>query len=442
MRKIYLTAATLLSFIILGLTAYLVTHAPVSYTGERTSKKVYVKKTGEKYTLIRNGEPFYVQGGAGYTHIDKLAAIGGNTIRTWDTTNLQGILDEAHRHNVAVIVGLDMLKSLHNDIFYADADKVSAQYDAFQHVVKTYKDHPALLMWALGNELDFHLQPGYSEFYRTYKNLIKMIRETDPDHPITTSFCSRGRQDFAAFRVFNIDMDVICMNRFSNIEHLSSELESDQWLWDKPIIVTEWGPRGPWEKASTSWKAPIEEFDSAKASQIEFVYHNHLPKEHPRFLGSLVFYWGQKQERTHTWFSLFDEQGNTNYAVGKIQHLFTGEYPENTAPYVVEMTVNGKTAADNVVLAPGAVVESVVRAHDEDQDSLVYRWEILKEQWFFNDREISPKPEAVHGLITSSEGTKINFTTPAESGPYRIFVHITDLRGHFATGNIPFYVMK
>lgn len=36
-------------------------------------------------------------------------------------------------------------------------------------------------------------------------------------------------------------------------------------------------------------------------------------------LGSYVFLWGQKQERTHTWFSLFTRTGESTPAIDVLQ---------------------------------------------------------------------------------------------------------------------------
>src|SRR5688500_10012124 len=72
-----------------------------------TPKKVEVKKVKGVFRLYKDGKPFLVKGGSGFTHMKELAACGGNTIRTWDTTGLITILDEAHRNQLSVIVGLD-----------------------------------------------------------------------------------------------------------------------------------------------------------------------------------------------------------------------------------------------------------------------------------------------------------------------------------------------
>ena len=68
-------------------------------------------------------------------------------------------------------------------------------------------------------------------------------------------------------------------------------------------MITEWGPTGWWETASTEWKAPIEQTSEEKRQVYEERYTQYI-SANPRCLGSFVFLWGQKEERTPTWFSL------------------------------------------------------------------------------------------------------------------------------------------
>ena len=70
-------------------------------------------------------------------------------------------------------------------------------------------------------------------------------------------------------------------------------------------MVTEWGPLGFWEVGKTDWGAPIEQNSTEKARHYLGGYQNFILPALPRqALGSYVFLWGQKQERTPTWFSM------------------------------------------------------------------------------------------------------------------------------------------
>src|SRR5712664_3900035 len=69
-------------------------------------RKVFIDHKDRKFTLYRNGRPFFIKGGSGFTQLATLHESGGNTIRVWDTTNLGRILDDAAANQLAVIVGL------------------------------------------------------------------------------------------------------------------------------------------------------------------------------------------------------------------------------------------------------------------------------------------------------------------------------------------------
>ena len=130
------------------------------------------------FQLIRNSEPYYVNGAGGTTQLDVLQEIGGNSIRTWGTENAQEILDEAYSRGISVCLGLWVGHERHG-FDYNDEYAVKAQLIAFEKEVLKYKDHPALLMWGVGNEVDL--------FYKNFKvweaiegiaAMIKAIRTT------------------------------------------------------------------------------------------------------------------------------------------------------------------------------------------------------------------------------------------------------------------------
>src|SRR5690349_1034071 len=116
------------------------------------AKKVFILHHNNQFTLYRNGKPFFIKGAGGNGSLAKLHETGGNTLRTWDTTNIRSLLDEAAANDIAVIIGLDLPVSS-SKAFYRDNVQVSAQLNAYRAIVKKYRSHPALLMWCLGNEV-------------------------------------------------------------------------------------------------------------------------------------------------------------------------------------------------------------------------------------------------------------------------------------------------
>ena len=105
-------------------------------------------------------------------------------------------------------------------------------------------------------------------------------------------------------------------------------------------------------------------------------------------MGSFVFLWGQKEERTPTWFSMFVEdtvdmlplKGEKTPMVEAMQRVWTGKELDETAPIVQGMTINGKSAIDNIRIKAGALFKAEVFATDKENDSLTYVWEVLKER--------------------------------------------------------------
>ncbi|MDA0282225.1 MAG: hypothetical protein O3B86_02615 [Planctomycetota bacterium] len=103
--------------------------------------KVVVESNGRTHRLLRNGEP-YINGAGGDSYLAELAAVGGNSIRTWSTEKLDVILDEAHKHKLTVCVGLWLGHERHG-FDYQDEISVGKQLDACMSAVRKYKDHPA-----------------------------------------------------------------------------------------------------------------------------------------------------------------------------------------------------------------------------------------------------------------------------------------------------------
>ncbi|WAC41962.1 hypothetical protein [Pedobacter sp. SL55] len=55
--------------------------------------KVEVRKTEKGFELIRGGKPYFIKGAGGTSYFSRLAAYGGNSIRTWSTNNAKSILE-------------------------------------------------------------------------------------------------------------------------------------------------------------------------------------------------------------------------------------------------------------------------------------------------------------------------------------------------------------
>lgn len=408
------------------------------------NKKVEIRHENGTYKIYKNGSPFFIKGAVGHTHIADLAASGGNTVFIWDTALIEKTLQDAAQHNVAVIVGMDV-PSGELTAWYKNEDKVNRMFNAYKNVVNKYKGHPALLAWGLGNELIMPVSSHSSHFYKTYNRLLKMIHEQDPDHPVTTTIINYQKQSILNIRWKIRDLDFISINTYNRIKDIRWELRKLKPLWDGPFMLSEWCPNGGWESETTVWNAPLENTSTKKAEQYYHYYKTYMPHENPRFLGSLAFYWGNRQEYTHTWYSVYDENGIPTEVKEALSDCWKGKETAHQSVKLQYMLIDSMGARDNIILSPGSThTARLLLAEGQPGDSLRYSWEILKEDWFNWGRtwHYFKRPVALQGLVTDSTAQNTLFICPKKEGPYRIFINVYNKNGYCATANTPFYVVN
>lgn len=115
--------------------------------------KVTVSQANSRYQLLRAGRPYFIKGAGGSQYPERIAAYGGNSIRTWDTRSAPAVLKAANAHGLTVMLGLDVARERHG-FDYNNAAAVAQQLKTMRGEVLKYKDDPALLVWAIGNEFN------------------------------------------------------------------------------------------------------------------------------------------------------------------------------------------------------------------------------------------------------------------------------------------------
>lgn len=399
---------------------------------------VSVAKTQDGYTLVRAGQPYFVRG-AGTAGIDLVTVKerGGNSIRTWGIETAQETLDEAHQHGLTVAMGLPVAAERFGFDYDSDDEK-QLQRDNVFNAVRKYKDHPALLFWILGNELDMlHTNP---RVYNEINVLSEGIKEIDPNHPTTTTISALDKETVELVRDRAPSLDFVSLQAYGALALMPKAIE---YLQHGPFMITEWGPLGHWEVGKTRWDAPIELNSTEKGRHYLKFYLDFIAPYTDQALGSYAFLWGQKQERTHTWFSLFMETGESTTAVDILQFVWTGKAPANQSPTLESMVLARRDAHDSVRLSAGKEYSAKVKAIDPDGDPLSYSWSVKPES---EETVVGGDLEAdildLDGLIigeTNSPSIKVK--APNQPGPYRLFVNIDDGLGHAAHANIPFMVI-
>ncbi|HEY2082838.1 MAG TPA: hypothetical protein VGI88_08630, partial [Verrucomicrobiae bacterium] len=299
-----------------------------------------------------------------------------------------------------------------------------------------FKNHPALLFWDIGNELN--LNSHNPKVWDAVNEISKMIHQLDPNHPTTTSLAGINRELVDQIKSRLPDIDFLCVQSYADIVNLPRELRDSGWTG--PYVVTEWGATGHWECGKTEWGAPIEDNSSVKAGCYHKRYEVAIASDTTNCLGSYVFLWGQKQERTPTWYGMFLNSGEATETVDVMQYLWTGQWPALRSPQLKSFSLEGKTAQQNIHLLPGHNYAAAVSAQSPDGDPLTYSWEIMEESGAQSiGGDFESQPARLPGLVQDA-AANAQLKAPSKPGAYRLFVYVMDRHQKAAYANIPFYV--
>jgi len=398
--------------------------------------KVEVKQIDGVYQLVRGGEPFYIKGAGGSSRLKALAKHGGNSLRTWSTRNAQAVLDSAELLGLTVLMGLHVERERHG-FDYNDTAAVNQQFKRLKKEIIKYKDHPALLGWGIGNELN--LRYTNKKVWNAVNDIAKMIHEVDGNHPATTMLAGIGKEEIDYIKEHCKELDFLCIQYYADVINVQQRVADAGW--EGPYAITEFGATGHWEVQRTEWDVAIEQTSTERAELMIERYEKAIKMDTTQCLGSYVFLWGQKQERTPTWYGLFLETGEEMESIDVMQYLWTGSWPENRVPQIFDVLLQGKTRYDNIYLKAGQQVSVKFRSNDFENDRLKVNAEVLPESTDLGDGgDYESRPKTIKGLIVKETFNEVIFKTPKETGTYRIFVYIKDGHNNAAAANVPFYV--
>ncbi len=406
-----------------------------------TAIPVEVVKVAGGFQLQRGGQPYQIKGaGIDTAQLSVFAEHGGNSLRTWSTGTAQmsgrQLLDEASRLGLTVALCLNLGRERHG-FDYDDKEAVARQLAFVRDEVLKYKDHPALLFWIIGNELNH----SYSNpaVFDAVNDISRMIHSVDGNHPTTTALAGFSAQLLELMSSRAPDLDFLSFQVYASIDMLPQKLRETGFT--APFMVTEWGATGHWEVGKTRWGAPIEATSSEKARQLMDRYQRVISAHSKQIIGSYVFFWGQKQERTPTWYGLLLEDGARTEAMDVMQYIWTGGWPARRAPHVEGMLLDGKSAAQSVTLQPGMPYSARLDVSDPNGGDLDYRWQIMRESTA-TEQGGDPEeiPEAIPVQVDEQGEGTIVMTSPDKPGVYRLFAHVYNSDGLAGHANIPFMV--
>ena len=415
------------------------------------SRVQVIERSDGTFTLLRDGKPYLVKGagtGSGQAlgggDLQLLAASGGNSIRTWGIEQLEErldgkpLLDRAHELGISVTAGF-WVQHVRHGFDYSDPASVEAQRSRLRNAVRKYKDHPALLAWGLGNEMEaFEPNVEGEVIWRELNQLAGIIKALDPNHPVMTVISSAKPEKIDGILQHYPNIDILGVNSYSKGPTVGQDLVD--LGYEGPYMLTEFGVSGPWEVPVTPWDAPIEPDPSTKSAQYYTTYKTDRDDNVGRSLGSYVFFWGHKQEATATWFGMFLPTGEKLPRVDAMAYAWSGSWPDNRAPKLNSL----ETPAAFKRVVPGSPSYAEADIVDREGDELRYVWDIRAES---ADRRTGGDAEAVPpsfpSAIVAGQGTpRIEFRAPSSPGGYRLFVTAYDGQGAAVTHNVPFFVKE
>ena len=400
---------------------------------------VELQKTEDGWQLLRGGEPYFILGAGGSHSLGALAEAGGNSIRTWDAENVRGeddvgvILDEAQALGLTVTVGIWLGHERHG-FDYDDPKQVSAQLERTRGFVQRYKDHPALLLWGIGNETEGFEDGDDPVIWKAVNDVAAMVKELDPNHPTmaVTAFVHGERIDFLHNRSPAIDIHGV--NAYGGAQVVPELLREGGAI--KPFVLTEFGPVGWWEMPTTEWGAPYEQTSTQKAAFYRESYEKGITSAPGQALGSYAFLWGNKMEATETWFGMFLPDGARLSAVDAMTEIWSGRMPDDLAPDTEPLGLDGEPRLD-----PGAVATVKAQTSDPEGGEIRAHWALRREPGEYQEGgDFRPRVPDVENTIIEGRVDGARIRMPEEPGAYRLFYYAYDPAGNAATASMPLFV--
>lgn len=181
---------------------------------------------------------------------------GVNTIRVYSPIDDEAVLDEIHAAGIKLIMGFGYNQGKHFDILSG----------TFIEYVNAHKDHPAILMWELGNEYNYHpewFKGDLGNWYEALNSAAELIHRNDPSHPVSTA---HGELPDARALSSCPDVDVWGMNvyRWDNPKALFSEWKA---VSSKPMYLSESGGDSYMTAARQGYRQGVNQKAQADANK-------------------------------------------------------------------------------------------------------------------------------------------------------------------------------
>ncbi|MGB5193764.1 MAG: glycoside hydrolase family 2 TIM barrel-domain containing protein, partial [Polyangiales bacterium] len=317
---------------------------------------------------------------------------------------------------------------------YDDETQVSEQLERARRSVLRYKDHPAVLLWGIGNEMEGFDAGDNPAIWKAVNDVAAMVKKLDPLHPTMTVTAELGGGRIEAVQKRCPAIDIHGINSYGGAPSVPERYRAGGAT--KPYVLTEFGPLGVWEIPKNDWGAPSEPTSTEKAAFYRRSYERGVIGAPGLALGSYVFAWGSKMEATSTWYGMFLRDGAALGAVDVMTELWSGRPPDNLAPSVEPLVVDGDSQ-----VKPGDEVRVRAMVTDPEGRAIRVRWALHRESGEYNTGgDYRAAPPEIEGAVLEGRADGARVRMPSDPGPYRLFFYAYDEAGRAATANVPLLV--
>ncbi|MFD7638969.1 glycoside hydrolase family 2 TIM barrel-domain containing protein, partial [Streptomyces sp. NPDC059873] len=387
------------------------------------------------WQLTVDGAPYQVKGltwgpavADAARYMPDVKSMGANTVRTWGTdATSKPLLDTAAANGVKVIAGFWLQPGGGPGSggcvdYLTDTTYKNNMLAEFPRWVETYKDHPGVLMWNVGNESVLGLQNCYGgtalerqrDAYTSFVNEIaKKIHAVDPNHPVTSTDAWTGAWPY--YQRNAPDLDLYAVNSYGDVCNIRKTWEDGGYT--KPYIVTEGGPAGEWEVPDDANGVPDEPADTAKAGGYTKAW-GCITGHQGVALGATLFHYGTEYDFGGVWFNLLPA-GQKRLSYYAVKRAYGGSTSaDNTPPVISSMAVDG---AASVPAGREFTVRTSVS--DPDGDPLTYQL-LLGSKYLDNSGQLTDT------RFTDAGNGTFKVTAPGRLGVWKVYVKVSDGKGN------------
>lgn len=407
----------------------------------------FVKGKPGHYELVVKNKTWYIRGVAYNTGHDwrdgnmpltrrqlesdlqKIKEMGANTIRRYDHNMYdRNVLNISKEYGLKVQYGFWFDPKVD---YYRDTLRVKEYMDEVEKNVLKFRDHEAILAWALGNETWGLLKHTFAKPYltkvrecyvRMLETLAQRIHALDPTRPVFSCMEHEEYQlpgEIAAFHDAAPSIDVLGINSYykeqiSHLNHVCYQFDSL-----RPYIVSEFGPRGYWDPHynRTLNGARIEDSEIEKAEWYKEQWRNYVSAYKGYNIGGYAYCWHDRMEGSYTWFGLTDYRGRPKRSYFALKEIWTRQ-KQNTLP---EFQIKRPA-----VLLPGKQYTFEATTNTGRKD-LRYEWLLLKDEYLARVDNIKYEPGEPSAMV------KI----PTQPSAYRLYLFVSDQQNNVTTTSVP-----